>query len=74
MGSKKLKKLHDYSDYGDIFALTDVKVLYIPQKEFKRIPKDELSALSSIFKERNMSLEYRICQKYNIPFKDFICY
>lgn len=71
-GYGQVLRVHDYSDYGDIYALSRVAAICIPYNDFSRIPKDQLKLMFNILNEKHTPLEYRICQKLKVPFKDFI--
>jgi len=69
-GHGKLFKSYEYNHFGDIYAKTDVKILYLPHTEILKLPKDELSKLVKFFHNRNQDLEYYLCERFNLKFSE----
>ena len=65
-GEWEILNILDWSFFGDIYAKSDVDIMYISYENFKRIPFYELDAMLKSLKERYNSVWYTLSNRYQV--------
>ena len=67
-GESEVLNILDWTYFGDIFAKSDVDVMYISYKNFNRIPYYELNSMLRALKGRYNSVWYTASKRYQVEF------
>jgi hypothetical protein len=66
-----LKKMCDYTYYGDIFAINDVHIIFITYENFERIPLHEVENICASFLGRHEVIQYTLSNRYKVDIDHF---
>ena len=65
-GEAEALKICDYTHYGDIYAVSDVKLFFISYEDFETLPIHELEMITENISDRHSDIQYTLSRRYGV--------